>query len=135
LVFEKNAIFAKNWQKSPKNLIITSTPGLYINQKISAGGGQHTYSYVRWSSEDQKTKNDTYLHMSYIWGNSVGGQKSLLRNMDLKYFYLTIVAYLGLFLTQSFVARKKGRLNFFLTYVSIASLCTWNGHKIDNSTR
>jgi hypothetical protein len=30
LVFEKNAIFAENWQKSQKIVIITSTPGINI---------------------------------------------------------------------------------------------------------
>jgi hypothetical protein len=35
-VFRKNAIFAENWRKSQKIVVITLTPGTYV---ISIGGG------------------------------------------------------------------------------------------------
>jgi hypothetical protein len=38
LVFEKNAIFfAKNWEKSQKIVIVTSTPGVYFGQGDQIG--------------------------------------------------------------------------------------------------
>jgi hypothetical protein len=45
-VFEKNAnFFAENWQKSPKIVIITSTPGFSLASSESATEKAETFFY------------------------------------------------------------------------------------------